>query len=67
MELFATIMTEAINGLKERKYLRTWLQAAFLFSVVWSFGGILASEERYFRNRKKGKGRQDTPSVSSSY
>lgn len=39
-------MTEAIHGLKERKYLRTWLQAAFLFSVVWSFGGILASEDR---------------------
>ncbi len=46
LELFSTSMTEAIAGLKEKKYLRSWLQAAFLFSVVWSFGGALAPDGR---------------------
>ena len=45
LELFEIILLEALPNLKERKYLRGWLQAAVVYSCVWSLGGCLQSEE----------------------
>ena len=60
LEIFVTSLNEAISNLKEKKYLRSWIQAAFVFSVAWSFGGILEQEERirfdsWFRDILMGK------------
>ena len=46
MELFRTNLNHSIGNLKEKKYLRPWIQAAFIFSLVWSFGSLLDSAER---------------------
>ena len=60
LEIFVTSLNEAILNLKEKKYLRSWIQAAFVFSVTWSFGGILEQEEKikfdsWFRDILMGK------------
>ena len=47
LELFVSGLSEAIVNLKEKKYLRSWIQAAFVFSTSWSFGGLLNLEDRH--------------------
>jgi hypothetical protein len=47
LEIFSTSLDEAIMNLKEKKYLRSWIQAAFVFSITWSFGGVLHQEDRH--------------------
>ena len=44
-ELFEILLLEALPNLKERKYLRGWIQAAVVYSCIWGLGGCLSSEE----------------------
>lgn len=39
-------LNEALPNLKEKKYLRSWIQAGFVFSLAWGFGGILLPRDR---------------------
>ena len=43
--LFERILLDALPNLKERKYLRGWVQAAVVFGSIWSIGGCLLDEE----------------------
>ena len=45
LELFETLLLDALPNLKERKYLRGWIQAAVVFSCVWSIGGCLETDD----------------------
>ena len=45
LELFDILLKEALPNLKERKYLRGWIQAAVVYSCIWALGGCLATEE----------------------
>ena len=44
LELFQVLLQEALPNLKERKYLRGWIQAGVVYACVWSLGGCLADE-----------------------
>ena len=46
VEYFSTCLCEAINNLKERKYLRSWIQAACVSSAIWAIGGILNASDK---------------------
>jgi dynein heavy chain len=46
IEFFTSTLSEAIGNLKERKYLRSWIQAACVTSATWTIGGILAGKDR---------------------
>lgn len=46
IEFFTSTLSEAIGNLKERKYLRSWIQAACVTSATWTIGGILADKDR---------------------
>jgi len=39
LDIFEKILQEALPNLKERKYLRGWIQAGVVYSAVWSIGG----------------------------
>ena len=43
--LFERVLLDALPNLKERKYLRGWVQAAVVFGSIWSIGGCLLDEE----------------------
>jgi dynein heavy chain len=45
LDLFEKILQEALPNLKERKYLRGWIQAGVVYSTVWSIGGCLENED----------------------
>ena len=45
LELFEILLMEALPNLKERKYLRGWIQAGVVYSCVWSLGGCLETEQ----------------------
>lgn len=46
VEYFSTCLSDAICNLKERKYLRSWIQAACVSSATWAIGGVLALQDR---------------------
>ena len=46
LDVFTTTMTDSMSNLKEKKYLRSWVQAAFLMAVTWAFGGTMGQEQR---------------------
>ena len=52
IEFFATTLSEAIGNLKERKYLRSWIQAACVTSLTWTIGGILTGKDRQLFDSK---------------
>ena len=45
LDLFERILVDALPNLKERKYLRGWLQAAVVYGSIWSIGGCLGNED----------------------
>ena len=52
LEFFASTLSEAIGNLKERKYLRSWIQAACVQSATWTIGGILIGPDRQLFDSK---------------
>ena len=52
LDFFTATLSEAIGNLKERKYLRSWIQAACVTSATWTIGGILAGKDRNFFDSK---------------
>lgn len=46
MQIFRRSLTLAMPNLKERKYLKTWVQASLVFALTWSFGNVLDPEAR---------------------
>jgi dynein heavy chain len=46
LEFFSSTLSDAIGNLKERKYLRSWIQAACVASATWAVGGILTGKDR---------------------
>ena len=44
LDLFERILIDALPNLKERKYLRGWIQAAVVYGSIWSVGGCLVNE-----------------------
>jgi dynein heavy chain len=44
LDLFRVLLAEALPGLKERKYLRGWIQAGVVYACIWTLGGCLADE-----------------------
>ena len=52
IEFFTSTLSEAIGNLKERKYLRAWIQAACVTSATWTIGGILKGKDRQLFDSK---------------
>ena len=52
LEFFASTLSEAIGNLKERKYLRSWIQAACVQSATWTIGGTLSGKDRQLFDSK---------------
>ncbi len=52
LEFFASTLSDAIGNLKERKYLRSWIQAACVTSATWAVGGILTGKDRQLFDSK---------------
>ena len=45
LDLFERILLDALVNLKERKYLRGWIQAAVVYGSIWSIGGCLLDQD----------------------
>ena len=46
VEYFSSTLSDAIGNLKERKYLRSWIQAGCVSSATWSVGAVLNSADK---------------------
>ncbi|XP_071745459.1 dynein axonemal heavy chain 12 [Lepeophtheirus salmonis] len=65
LSCFTILLTEALPNLKEKKYLRMWIQAAIVVSIVWTMGSTLTIPDRskfdvYLRDILSGK-KQEYP------
>ncbi|KAJ9581293.1 hypothetical protein L9F63_023527, partial [Diploptera punctata] len=57
--LISMLLDEAVKQNEDIKSIQSWIQAAFLFAGVWSFGGILDAEsqvkfDEFYKNIWKG-------------
>ncbi|CAB4066115.1 DNAH [Lepeophtheirus salmonis] len=69
LSCFTILLTEALPNLKEKKYLRMWIQAAIVVSIVWTMGSTLTIPDRskfdvYLRDILSGK-KQEYPLPAS--
>jgi dynein heavy chain len=54
------LLEEAVRANEGMKYLRIWIQAAFIFAGVWGIGGILDTDsqiqyDEFYKSLWKGK------------
>lgn len=46
MILVKMLLEEAVRANEDKKYLRIWIQAAFVFAGVWGIGGNLDTDSQ---------------------
>lgn len=60
LRLIEMLMDDAIEGEEDSRYIKTWLQASFIFSVCWGIGGLLTTDskekfEEYYKEFWRGE------------
>lgn len=46
LKLVNMLMTDAVSAEEETKYLKTWIQASFVFGIIWGLSGNLNTESK---------------------